>query len=93
MLKEPSMVEFDEDIFLMVSATIEKTHMVTDAQRSLLVFIPQVQKKQKNRLGQMFEMLNNFVVHAEAVFQNVVYQQLVSPHFERISTFRSRRKR
>jgi hypothetical protein len=93
MLEEPSMVEFDEDIFLMVSATIEKTHMVTDAQRSLLVFIPQVQKKQKNRLGQMFEMLNNLVVHGKPVFQNVIYQQLVSPNFEPFSTSRSLRKR
>jgi hypothetical protein len=29
-------------------------------------------------LGQMFEMLNNFVVHGKPVFQNDIYQQLVT---------------
>lgn len=51
MLEKPELVEFDEDIFLMVSAMVAKTQIVTEAQKKLLLLVPAVQIKQKNRLG------------------------------------------
>lgn len=51
MLEQPELVEFDEDIFLIVSAMIEKTKVVTEAQKKLLFLVPAVLVKQKNTLG------------------------------------------
>lgn len=77
MLEQPQLVEFDEDIFLMVSAMIEKTHIVTEAQTKLLLLVPAVQIKQKNRLGQLFEMLNNYLVYGGHIFQDVELQRIL----------------
>lgn len=57
-MQTPEKIEFDEDIFLLITAFLKKSSSLTQIERQLFVSFPKVFEKNNFMFGNLFTTLN-----------------------------------
>ena len=67
-MEDPSKIEFDDDILLLINSFIKKTGKISKLSWTLFETFPKFFQKYQGMLGNLFTSLNLFIIHGKEVF-------------------------
>lgn len=70
MLKDPTQIDFDEDILLLIATFIKKSKRITSLERGLYKFVGFYFDKYHNVFGNLFDTLNSYVFYGSDFLSN-----------------------
>lgn len=81
-MKNPSRIDFDEDIVLILTAFIKHLKMIPPSALKVLPDLPKYMKKSKGLLLDLYELINQFIVYGNGVIDvNEDYNKIIMKIF------------